>query len=316
MEDQAEQLRALVRERERQAPPPAEHDKPLHGEAASPRGEADSPHGEDSPRGEKALPRIITVSSGKGGVGKTSLAVNMALSYARLGRKVVLMDGDLGLANVNVMFKMAPQWNLYHVLRRQKTLREIIVETEYGISIVPGASGFSRIANLDGAERARFIGQLRGLPADIIIIDTGAGVSSNVMDFIEAADDVIIITTPEPTAITDAYGIIKIIASELEGSARKLRLVVNRAASVIDAKRVADRLIDITGDFLNVRLEFLGFIYDDTAVAQAVIRQRPFMVDSPRGRAAQCIQHLVGRMEKTEVKSPGAIGSFFKRLFK
>ncbi|MDR0409600.1 MAG: MinD/ParA family protein [Spirochaetaceae bacterium] len=291
MEDQAEQLRELVRTRENNA-------------------EALQPY---SAKPNKT--RIITIASGKGGVGKTNLSVNMALAYARIGKKVVLMDADLGLANVNVMLKIVPKWNLYHVIRKQRTMREILTETEYGISIVAGASGFSKIANLTDDERTRFIEELNTLyTADIIIIDTSAGVSSNVMDFIAAADDAIIVTTTEPTAITDAYGIVKIIATEVESSDMGLKLVVNRVRNVTEAKKVADRMLSITGQFLNVKLEYLGFVYDDTAVAHAVHRQRPFMVESPRSKAAQCIQHIVGRLEKTEIREGGGLRNMVRRL--
>ncbi|GMO41812.1 MAG: MinD/ParA family protein [Termitinemataceae bacterium] len=260
--------------------------------------------------------RIITVASGKGGVGKTNMSVNMALAYARLGKKVIVMDADLGLANVNVMLKMIPKWNLYHVIRKQKTMKEILIETEYGISIVAGASGFSKIANLNEDERQNFIEELNTLSnADIIIIDTSAGVSSNVLDFIAAADDAVIITTPEPTAITDAYGIVKIIATEIDSLNMGLKLVVNRAHNSGDAKKVADKMMQIAGQFLNIKLEYLGFVYDDPAVQQAVLRQRPFMVEAPRSKASQCVQHIVGRLEKTNIPDGGGFGNMVKRMF-
>ena len=136
--------------------------------------------------------RVITVSSGKGGVGKTNIAVNLALAYAEIGKKVVVMDADLGLANVNVVLGIIPKYNLYHLIRKQKTMKDIIQDTRYGIQIVAGASGFSKIANLNEDERQQFIGELQGLSAaDILIIDTGAGVSNNVLSFVAAADDVI-----------------------------------------------------------------------------------------------------------------------------
>ncbi|MDR0685783.1 MAG: MinD/ParA family protein [Spirochaetaceae bacterium] len=292
MEDQAEQLRELVRAKE---------------------GSMNS-LSQRTPKSQKT--RIITVASGKGGVGKTNLSVNMAIAYARIGKKVIVMDADLGLANVNVMLKMIPKWNLYHVIRKQKTMREILLETEYGISIVAGASGFSKIANLNEEQRTKFIEELETLSsADIIIIDTSAGVSSNVLDFIAVADDVVIITTPEPTAITDAYGIVKIIATEIENMEMSLKLVINRVHSVTEAKKVADRMTAITGQFLNVKLEYLGFIYDDTAVSQAVLRQKPFMVDAPRSKAAQCVQHIVGRLEKTEFHGGGGFSNMVRRIF-
>jgi flagellar biosynthesis protein FlhG len=292
MEDQAEKLREVMRKKSNT------YEKPIKAK-----------------EGKKT--RIITVTSGKGGVGKTNVSVNLALAYARTGRKVVVMDADLGLANVNVMLNMIPKYNLYHVIRKQKTMKEIMVETEYGISIVAGASGFSKIANLTEAERQYFIEELATLSAaDIIIIDTSAGVSSNVLDFVAAADDTVIITTPEPTAITDAYGIIKIIATEINSLNMGLKLVVNRVKNAVEATKIADRMINITSQFLNLKLEYLGFIYDDAAVSQAVLRQRPFMVVDPKCKASQCVQHIVGRMDKTEVKDNGGFGNMLKRMFK
>ena len=292
MEDQAEKLRELMRNKN------SGYEKP-------------------SKIKEVKKTRIITVTSGKGGVGKTNVSVNLALAYARTGRKVIVMDADLGLANVNVMLNMIPKFNLYHVIRKQKTMKEVLVETEYGISIVAGASGFSKIANLSDTERQYFIEELNTLSsADIVIIDTSAGVSSNVLDFVAAADDSVIITTPEPTAITDAYGIIKIIATEINSLNMGLKLVVNRVKNAAEAAKIADRMINITSQFLNLKLEYLGFIYDDSAVSQAVYKQQPFMVVDPKCKASQCVQHIVGRMDKIEIKDEGGIGKIFKRMFK
>jgi flagellar biosynthesis protein FlhG len=276
--------------------------------------ENSSRKGEKAPKNGKT--RIITITSGKGGVGKTNMSVNLALAYARLGKKVVVMDADLGLANVNIMLNVVPKFNLYDMIRKGKTMKEIMVETDYGISIVAGALGISQIANLNDKERQRFIEELSTLSfADIIIIDTSAGVSSNVLDFIAAADDAIIITTPEPTAITDAYGIIKIIATEYDNLDMELKLVVNRVKVATDAKKVADRMINIAGQFLNLKVDYLGFIYDDPIVSEAVLRQKPFMVIDPRCKASICVQHIVGKMEKSEFREAGGFSSMFKRLF-
>jgi flagellar biosynthesis protein FlhG len=290
MEDQAEKLWEMMRNKKALEKP------------ASPQNEVKT--------------RIITITSGKGGVGKTNVSVNMALAYARLGKKVIVMDADLGLANVNVMLNLIPKFNLYHVIRKQKTMQEIMVETEYGISIVAGASGFSKIANLNEEERQEFIDEIETLSnADIIIVDTSAGVSDNVLDFIAAADDAVIITTPEPTAITDAYGIIKIIATEIDNLNMGIKLVVNRVKSAADAKKVADRMTGIAGQFLNLKVEYLGFIYDDAMVSHAVIRQKPFMVIDPKCKASQCVQHIVGRMEKSDPRENGGFGNMIKRFF-
>ncbi|MEM5948643.1 MinD/ParA family protein [Spirochaetia bacterium 38H-sp] len=259
--------------------------------------------------------RIIAVTSGKGGVGKTNVATNLAIAYAQIGKKVVLMDADLGLANVNVVLGVIPKYNLYHLIKGQRSLEEIIIDTPYGIKIIAGASGFAKIANLSDDERDRFIDELSGLSfADVIIIDTSAGVGQNVISFVAAADDVVIVTTPEPTAITDAYGIIKIIATEIENLNMGLKLVVNRVKTVTEGKKVSERVTSIAGQFLNIKVDYLGFVYEDPAVQGAVLRQRPFIVGEPRSKAAGCIKHLVGRLEKVDYKEGRGLGSFLKRF--
>jgi flagellar biosynthesis protein FlhG len=260
--------------------------------------------------------RIISVSSGKGGVGKTNIAINLALAYAKLGKKVIVLDADLGLANVNVVLGVIPRYNLYHLIRQQKKMRDILLDTTYGIQIVAGASGFSKIANLSEEERKGFIEELYELSsADIIIIDTSAGVSNNVLTFVAASDDVIIVTTPEPTAITDAYGIVKIIATEIDNLDLGLKLVVNRVKSVTEGRKVAERVINIAGQFLNIKLDYLGFVYEDILVQTAVIKQRPFLTLDPKSKASICIDHIVRRLENMDFKEGSGISKFLKKLF-
>jgi len=261
--------------------------------------------------------KIITIASGKGGVGKTNISTNLALAYAKIGKKVIVLDADLGLANVNVVMGMIPKYNLYHVIRKQKTMKEVILDTDYGIQIVAGASGFSKIANLTDEERDSFISELTELSsADIIIIDTSAGVSSNVLSFVQAADEVLIVTTPEPTAITDAYGIIKIISTEIDDLDLDLKLIVNRVASVTEAKKISQRVINIAGQFLNLKVDYLGFVYEDPSVSSSVRKQIPFMVADPNGKAAGCLQHIVGRLENIEYKEGGGVSRFIKKLLR
>jgi flagellar biosynthesis protein FlhG len=260
--------------------------------------------------------RIITVASGKGGVGKTNISTNLAIAYAKLGKRVVLMDMDLGLGNVNVVLGIIPKYTLYHVVKKQKRLSDIILDTSVGIRFVAGASGFAKIANLDEQERQAFIDELSGLSdADVIIIDTSAGVSNNVLAFVAAADEAIIVTTPEPTAITDAYGIIKIITTEIDDLNLSLKLIVNRVASVVEGRRVAERVTSIAGQFLNLKVDYLGYVYDDEAVSQAVRKQRPFYVSDPKSKAAVCITQIVNRLENIDYREGSGIGGFLKRLF-
>jgi flagellar biosynthesis protein FlhG len=267
MEDQAQALREIMGRRN---PADERREAEEKRNADSRRDQADI-RDRAPEKGKKT--RIIAVASGKGGVGKTNLSVNLAIAYAKMGKKVIVMDADLGLANVNVMLNMIPKYNLYHVIRKQKTMREIILDTEYGIQIVAGASGFSKIANLSDEERQSFISELYTLSqADIIIIDTAAGVSANVLGFVAAADDAIIVTTPE-------------------------------------------RIINISGQFLNLKVEYLGCIYDDPIVPASVLKQRPFIVQDPRSKAGISVAHLVGRIEKSEFSSDPGIGRFIKKLF-
>ena len=263
---------------------------------------------------EKRPTRVIAIASGKGGVGKTNLAINMGIMFAREGKKVIVMDADLGLANVNVILGVIPKYNLYHVMKGQKKLSEIMIETPQGIRIIAGASGFSKLANLTEAEREKFIESMSELAsADVLIIDTGAGVSRNVLSFVLAADEAIIVTTPEPTAITDAYGIIKSISTE---SSRIItKLVVNRVTSFNEGKQVADRVINIAGQFLNVKVDNLGMVFEDEAVLKSVRKQRPFVEAYPKSRVTYSVDHLVKRLLNIPIseKSRG-LGRFLKKF--
>lgn len=261
--------------------------------------------------------RIIAITSGKGGVGKSNIALNMAIAYAQQGKKVILIDGDLGMANVNVLMNNVPPYNLMHVINKQKTMQEIIADTEFGIKFIAGANGFSKIANLTVAELDYFAKQFAQLGnSDIIIIDTGAGIANNVLQFVAAADEVYVVTTPEPTAITDAFGIIKIITTELVDRETNIKLLVNRVHSADEGKRISERIINVAAQFLNYKVDYIGFIYDDPVVQASVIRQKPFMVVNPSSKPAQCIKHIVGRIEKSDMGNSDGVSSFLKKFLR
>jgi len=259
--------------------------------------------------------KTIAITSGKGGVGKTSISVSLAIALAQGGSSVTLLDADLGLANINVILGIIPKYNLYHVIKGKKKLKDIVIEVPEGIKIIAGASGFHQLANLEHKQRADFIGAVAELDSDdYMIIDTGAGVSQNVLSFVIAADEVIVVTTPEPTAITDAYGIIKSIAAQTPD--KVIKLIVNRVMSVSEGKRVAQRVINIAGQFLNIKVENLGFVFDDIYVPKSVRNQKPFIVSYPKSKASGCVTIIADRIsnrEKSEGKGTG-LASFFKNL--
>lgn len=271
--------------------------------------------GGDANKEHKHTTRIIAITSGKGGVGKTNVAVNMAIAYAEIGKKVILIDGDLGMANVNVLLNVVPKYNLMHVINEKKTMEEIILDTEFGIKFIAGANGFTKIANLTVAELDSFARQFSTLSsADIIIIDTGAGIANNVLQFVAAADEVYVVTTPEPTAITDAYGIIKTITTEITERTVNIKLLVNRVHSADEGKRISERIITIVGQFLGYKVDYIGFVYDDPVVQASVIRQKPFIVVNPTAKSSMCVKHIVGRIEKTDMPENGGVSTFLRKF--
>lgn len=246
--------------------------------------------------------RVLAVASGKGGVGKTNVAVNLAVTFAKQGYQVVVLDCDLGLANVDALLGLHPKFTLQHVLTRQRRLEEVVLEGPAGVRIVPGASGLSELADLTDAQRDDLMARLGGIDgmADIVILDTGAGISANVLQFVVAAGDVLIVTTPEPTAITDAYALIKVVTSRVtqaRGEApMRMRLVVNQTMNDAEARETATNIVTVAKRFLDVDVEPLGGIPADPAVLRAVRAQGPFTLLTPRAPASQAVERLAMRI--------------------
>lgn len=260
--------------------------------------------------------KTIAITSGKGGVGKTTFAVSLSIALAKDGASVTLLDADLGLANINVILGVIPKYNLYHVIKGKKKIKDIIIEVPEGIKIIAGASGFYQLANLDAKQRNDFISSVAELDLDdYLIVDTGAGVSQNVLSFVIASDEVIVVTTPEPTAITDAYGIIKSIASQ--APEKSVKLIVNRVQSVSEGKRVAQRVVNIAGQFLNIKVESLGFIFDDIYVAKSIRNQKPFIVSYPKSKSSVCVSMIADRIADKNLNPTKGTGliSFFRNIF-
>ena len=256
----------------------------------------------------------IAITSGKGGVGKSNVAVNLAIRFAKGGRDVVLLDADLGLANADVLCNVDLPANLSHVLARKRDLRDALVPAPGGFRLLGGASGLARMADLPEAERGRLADVLADLEreADIILIDTGAGISPNVLGFTRAADHVLVVTTPEPTAITDAYAVIKVV--HREGAGRRVSLLVNQARTAAEGRLVHDRIARVAKQFLTATVYDAGHILRDDAVPTAVRRRVPFILAQPTCPAGLGITQLAMRLESGLAVNDDAGPGFFSRV--
>lgn len=319
MSDQATQLRKLVQGCAAARPPTASVHVPpsVRSGVVSYR-----PQPGRHANGHRVIPRrvglarAIAVTSGKGGVGKTNLAVNLAVCLAALGKKVCLLDADLGLANADVLCNLSPKVTLEHVVSGRCRLAEVMLLAPGGFRLIPGASGVARLADLDGERRLRLLSQLAALErlADVLLIDTSAGLSTNVLAFAAAAHRVLVVTTPEPTAITDGYGMIK----ALLGPAPKARieLVVNMAANEQEACNVFDRMNRVSRTFLKRSLGYAGAVPMDGQVREAVRQRVPFVLYSPQAAATEAMRRLARGVAGLGEPSPldSSRAGFFTRV--
>lgn len=263
---------------------------------------------------------VIAITSGKGGVGKSNISVNLAVQLASVGKRVVLLDADLGLANADVLCNVDLPANLSHVLAGRKQVRDVLVDAPGGFKLLGGASGLARMADLSDADRERIVGALADLEgqSDVILIDTGAGISPNVLSFTRSADHVLVVTTPEPTAITDAYAVIKVLSKQyalVEEDHRRISLLVNQVRSPVEAKIVHDRIAKVARQFLAVPVLDAGYVMDDDEVPTSVRRRVPFTIAAPKCPASLCIAQLAMRLEKG-VTTRNERAGFFNRMGK
>lgn len=251
----------------------------------------------------KRTAKVITVTSGKGGVGKTNITINLAIALSEQGFRVIILDADFGLANIDVLFGIIPKYTLLNVIKNEKSIMEILSDGPVNTRFISGGSGVEDLAKLDKHEILKFVEKMALLDklADFIIIDTGAGLSENVMSFIMAADEVLLITTPEPTSITDAYALIKMVSNR--DKTKKIRLVVNRTENSDEANDVLNKLVLVAKKFLGISLVPTGYVMQDDAVIKAVRQQKPFSISYPKSQAARNIREISMRMmERSSVE--------------
>lgn len=264
--------------------------------------------------------RVITITSGKGGVGKSNFTLNFALALQSRGVKVLVFDADIGLANIDLLMGVTPTYSLYHLLKREKTIHDIIHKGHYGLEFIAGGSGFHDLVRLSEEELDYFADQVSQLHGhvDYILFDTGAGLSKETLKFILAANETVVVTTPEPTAITDAYAIIKMVHAQGHDDIR-FRLIVNRVTDPNEGKQTADKISMVAKKFLNLDIPTLGFVEDDSSVSRAVKKQVPFTVAFPACPASRSIGRIADHFvaaAPTQASAESGVRAFLSKMLK
>lgn len=261
----------------------------------------------------KKKAKIITITSGKGGVGKSNFVVNMGITLHKKGKKVLIFDADIGMGNDDVLMGVLPSYNVFDLLEG-KDINEVVVEGPYGINLLPGGSGINYIENLEEEERLAFIEKLTSLDKyDYIFIDTGAGINKNVLAFIACSEETIVITTPEPTSLTDAYSLIK--ATDHFKLTNTANVIVNRAFSIKDGEETYNKLKRAVEKFLTIKVNYLGSISEDRKLVEGVRAQVPFTILHPKCDASKSIERISNKLiGNASVENMGAEG-LFKKLF-
>ncbi len=251
---------------------------------------------------EKKKAKIVTVSSGKSGVGKTNFTVNLALSLMKEGFRVVILDADFGLANVEVALGVTSKLTLLDVLENKKNILEVIQNAPNNVRFISGGSGISKLSNLSREELDVFTKNMGLLDSlfDVVLVDIGAGFSDNVLNSVLAADDVCLITTPEPTSITDAYALLKLIAGTRYE--KEVNLVINRARGERESLNVFHNLFDVTQKFLGIKIKLLGYLDADIEVERAVKTQTPFVVSAPKAMVSNQIKEIAKKIIEKDLK--------------
>ena len=260
--------------------------------------------------------RVLAVASGKGGVGKTNLAVNVAIGLSTVGRRVLLIDADVGLANVDLVLGRRPRTHLGHVLAGRAGLEDVVQEGPAGIRWVPGASHLADLAAVDAPHRAALVEGLAAVERahDFLVLDLPSGIGPGVLPYVQQADEVILVTTPEPPAVMDAYSLLKAAVTGSAEPVGRVGLVVNMVAHRRDARRVHERLRATAQRFLGIEIDFLGHVFCDGHVGRAVQKQQPVALAYPHSQAAWCLKRVAGALLDGSPRPPGPRCTFLRRL--
>jgi flagellar biosynthesis protein FlhG len=265
----------------------------------------------------ESVVRVMAISSGKGGVGKSNVVVNLAIAFGRLGKRVLIMDADLGLANVDIIMGLSPKYHIGHVLDGSKQLEEVLVRGPGNILVMPASSGVQQLTHLTDEQKLVFLEILDGLEAeiDVLLIDTGAGISDSVLYFNVAAQEKIVVVTSEPTSLTDAYALIKVLYTR--HGERHFKILTNNVKDDHTGKLIFTQISKVADQFLDgLSLDYLGNIPSDPNVPRAVRQQRPLLEAFPQSPASKAFTNLASRLDKTLPSqfNQGNIQFFWKRL--
>lgn len=258
--------------------------------------------------------KIITVTSGKGGVGKSNFVVNLAISLQNKGKKVLIFDADLGMGNDDVLMGLYPKYNIFDIIFSGLDLKDIIIEGTNGVSLIPAGSALSKAQELNEGEKKLFLEKLETLDEyDYILMDTGAGVNKDVLSFIAASEELIIVTTPEPTSLTDAYSLAK--TADHYKLKTKAKIIVNKAFTKEEGEETYNKFNRAVSRFLKMEVEYLGCILEDKKLVQSVRQQKPFIVLYPNCDASKGIENIAEKIIGGEISSLNGAKGLFKRLF-
>ena len=274
-----------------------------------------------SQQNSRPLARVITVTSGKGGVGKSNSAINLAIQFRKMGQRVIILDADFGLANIEIMFGTIPKHNLCDLIYQGKNIQEIITWGAGDVGFISGGSGIAGLTNLSRDYLTYIIQNLAQLDAiaDVILIDTGAGISDTVLEFLVASGEILLVTTPEPTSITDAYSLVKALNQHPRflPEESEIKVLANRVDAVEDGRTLFNKLNVVVGRYLNIPISYLGAVPQDSQLVESVMRQMPVSLSAPGAKSARAYERLAARLmereTEEEVKKRG-MAAFFSHL--
>lgn len=271
---------------------------------------------------QRPLARVITVTSGKGGVGKSNTSINLAVQFRKMGQKVIILDADFGLANIEIMFGAVPKHNLSDLIYQGKDIREIITWGPMDVGFISGGSGITGLSNLTLDNLRTIVQSLSQLDeiADTIIVDTGAGIADAVMEFLVASSEILLVTTPEPTSITDSYSLLKTLSRHPHYvmDETKIKLLANKIQRPGDGKILYDKLSSVAGKYLKTPMEYLGEVPEDPQLTRAVMQQKPVSMEYPHAKAALAYEQIASKLVNGDTRERNerkGMAAFFSHIF-